>query len=78
VTPCSAADGSYLSFANLITLAATLVTLGMALVFVILLGEIDLSAGVTAGVTMWIFVVLVNVQGVNWVVALLMACRASS
>jgi D-xylose transport system permease protein len=61
------------NFANLMTQAATLVMLGMALVFVILLGEIDLSAGVTAGVTMCIFVVLVNVQGVNWVVALAIA-----
>ena len=41
--------------------------LGMALVFVILLGEIDLSAGVTAGVSLCIFLVLVNVQGLNWV-----------
>jgi D-xylose transport system permease protein len=61
------------NFANLMTQAATLVMLGMALVFVILLGEIDLSAGVTAGVTMCIFIVLVNVQGVNWVVALAIA-----
>jgi D-xylose transport system permease protein len=61
------------NFANLMTQAATLVMLGMALVFVILLGEIDLSAGVTAGVTMCIFIVLVNVQGVNWIVALAIA-----
>ncbi|MBX3194094.1 MAG: ABC transporter permease [Schumannella sp.] len=61
------------NFANLMTQAATLVMLGMALVFVILLGEIDLSAGVTAGVTMCIFIVLVNVQGVNWIVALAVA-----
>jgi D-xylose transport system permease protein len=61
------------NFANLMTQAATLVMLGMALVFVILLGEIDLSAGVTAGVTMCIFVVLVNVQGFNWIVALAIA-----
>jgi D-xylose transport system permease protein len=61
------------NFANLMTQAATLVTLGMALVFVILLGEIDLSAGVTAGVTMCIFIVLVNVQGVNWIAALAIA-----
>jgi D-xylose transport system permease protein len=64
------------NFANLMTQAATLVMLGMALVFVILLGEIDLSAGVTAGVTMCIFVVLVNVQGFNWVVALAIAFLA--
>jgi D-xylose transport system permease protein len=61
------------NFANLMTQAATLVMLGMALVFVILLGEIDLSAGVTAGVTMCIFIVLVNVQGFNWVLALAIA-----
>jgi D-xylose transport system permease protein len=61
------------NFANLMTQAATLVMLGMALVFVILLGEIDLSAGVTAGVAMCIFIVLVNVQGINWIVALFVA-----
>ncbi len=61
------------NFANLMTQAATLVMLGMALVFVILLGEIDLSAGVTAGVTMCIFIVLVNVQGLNWILALAIA-----
>src|SRR3546814_16698656 len=38
------------NFANLLNQAATLVMLGMALVFVLLLGEIDLSAGVTGGV----------------------------
>lgn len=61
------------NFANLMTQAATLVVLGMALVFVILLGEIDLSAGVTAGVSMCIFIVLVNVQGIHWIVALFVA-----
>jgi D-xylose transport system permease protein len=61
------------NFANLMTQAATLVMLGMALVFVILLGEIDLSAGVTAGVSMCIFIVLINVQGFNWIVALVIA-----
>ena len=46
------------NFANLFNQAAPLVMLGMALVFVLLLGEIDLSAGVTGGVAMAIFVVL--------------------
>ncbi|SFN85374.1 sugar ABC transporter permease [Mycetocola miduiensis] len=64
------------NFANLMTQAATLVMLGMALVFVILLGEIDLSAGVTAGVSMCIFIVLVNVQGLNWILALAIAFGA--
>ena len=61
------------NFANLMTQAATLVMLGMALVFVILLGEIDLSAGVTAGASMGIFVVLVSRFQVNWIVALVVA-----
>ena len=46
------------NFANLLNQAATLVVLAMALVFVLLLGEIDLSAGVTGGVGMALFVVL--------------------
>lgn len=59
------------NFANLLNQAATLVMLGMALVFVLLLGEIDLSAGVTGGVAMAIFIVLNDKFGVNWVLALL-------
>jgi D-xylose transport system permease protein len=44
--------------------------LSAALVFVLVLGEIDLSAGVTAGVAMASFIVLVN-GGVNWVLSLI-------
>ncbi|MEN2740205.1 ABC transporter permease [Microbacterium sp. X-17] len=58
------------NFANLLNQAATLVMLGMALVFVLLLGEIDLSAGVTGGVAMAIFIVLNDSFGVNWILAL--------
>ncbi|GAB3395126.1 ABC transporter permease [Humibacter soli] len=58
------------NFANLLTQAATLVMLGMALVFVILLGEIDLSAGVTGGVAMCAFIVLVDVAKWNTWLAL--------
>jgi D-xylose transport system permease protein len=58
------------NFANLLNQAATLVVLAMALVFVLLLGEIDLSAGVTGGVGMALFVVL-NLQfGLPWPLAL--------
>jgi len=64
---------SPLNFANLLTQAATLMMLAMALVFVILLGEIDLSAGVTSGVTASIVVVLIHNSGVNWIVALIIA-----
>ncbi|CAL4860207.1 ABC transporter permease subunit [Microbacterium sp. MM2322] len=47
-----------INFANLMSQAASLVVLGMALVFVLLLGEIDLSAGVTGGVGVAAFAVL--------------------
>ena len=47
-----------MNFANLLNQAATLMMLSAALVFVIMLGEIDLSAGVTAGTGMAIFVKL--------------------
>jgi len=63
------------NFANLMNQAAPLIMLAAALVFVILLGEIDLSAAVTYGVAMAAFVVLVNPGGVamNWILALLIA-----
>ena len=63
------------NFANLLTQAASYVMLAMALVFVILLGEIDLSAGVTSGVAMSIFVVLTNPGGIgmNWILALVLS-----
>lgn len=60
------------NFANLLNQAATLVMLGMALVFVLLLGEIDLSAGVTGGVAMALFVVLNAQFGIPWPIALLL------
>ncbi len=67
---------SALNFANLLTQAATLMMLAMALVFVILLGEIDLSAGVTAGVSMAIFVTLTHNLHVFWILALLVSLVA--
>jgi len=70
------ADSHFLTernIANLFTQAAALVTLGMALVFVLLLGEIDLSAGVTFGVAMAVFVRMTQPGGVSWPIALLIA-----
>lgn len=63
------------NLANLLTQAAPIVMLAMAVIFVILLGEIDLSAGVTSGVAMSIFVVLSDPGGIhmNWVLALIIA-----
>jgi D-xylose transport system permease protein len=59
-----------LNLANLLTQAAALMMLAMALTFVILLGEIDLSAGVTSGVGAGIFIVLVHNFGVHWLASL--------
>ncbi|MEY4301569.1 MAG: hypothetical protein RJA30_720 [Actinomycetota bacterium] len=61
-----------LNFANLFVQAAELTVLAMALVFVILLAEIDLSAGVAAGVSMDIFY-LVNKSGVPWIPSLVIS-----
>jgi D-xylose transport system permease protein len=58
-----------LNFANLFIQAAQLTTLAMALVFVILLAEIDLSAGVAAGVAMDVFY-LTTAAGIPWVIAI--------
>jgi D-xylose transport system permease protein len=57
------------------TQAASLVTLAMALTLTILLGEIDLSAGVTSGVALSAFVVLTKPDGINmnWILALVIA-----
>jgi len=58
-----------LNFANFFTQAALVVILAMGLVFVLLLGEIDLSAGVTSGVAAAILAVLIQKQGVVWPIA---------
>jgi D-xylose transport system permease protein len=59
-----------INFANMFVQAAELTMLSAALVFVILLAEIDLSAGVTAGVSMAVFIVLIKYQNWNWGLAL--------
>jgi D-xylose transport system permease protein len=59
------------NFANLITQAAAVIVIAMGLVFVLLLGEIDLSAGYTAGVTGAVLVILITNHGQPWYVALL-------
>ncbi len=59
------------NFANLITQAAAVIVIAMGLIFVLLLGEIDLSAGYTAGVTGAVLVILITNQGQPWYVALI-------
>ena len=58
------------NFANLITQAAAVIVIAMGLVFVLLLGEIDLSAGYTAGVTGAVLVILITNEGQPWYVAI--------
>ncbi len=67
-----------LNFANLFVQAAQLTVLAAALVFVLLLAEIDLSAGVTAGVGMALFVVMNQMMGINWIIAIIAALALGS
>ena len=61
------------NFANLLTQAAAVIVIAMGLVFVLLLGEIDLSAGYTAGVTGAVLVILITNHDVPWYGALIVA-----
>jgi D-xylose transport system permease protein len=64
---------SKLNLANLLTQAMPVSILAMGLVFVLLLGEIDLSAGVASGSAAAVMGKLLIDGGVNWVVAVLAA-----
>jgi D-xylose transport system permease protein len=55
------------NFANLITQSAAVIVIAMGLVFVLLLGEIDLSAGVTAGVCGAVMGEVLTNHGWPWV-----------
>jgi D-xylose transport system permease protein len=61
------------NIANLMTQTAALMMLSVALTFVIVIAEIDLSAGVTSGLGMAVFILLVNTNHWNWVLALIVA-----
>lgn len=67
-----------LNVANLFVQAAELTVLACALVFVLLLAEIDLSAGVTAGVGMGLFIILNQMMGLPWWIAVIGALLAGS
>ncbi len=62
-----------INFANLVVQAAPITLLAMGLVFVLLLGEIDLSAGVTGGVCAAVMAELLVVTGQPWFVGVLAA-----
>ncbi len=57
------------NFANLLTQAAAVTVIAMGLVFVLLLGEIDLSAGYAAGVSGAILVVMITEMEYAWWIA---------
>jgi D-xylose transport system permease protein len=62
-----------INFANLLTQTATVTTLAMGLTFVLLLGEIDLSAGVTAGLSAAFLAITMSNYGVAWPIAAVIA-----
>ncbi len=64
---------SALNMANLITQAGAIIVLAMGLVLVLLLGDIDLSAGVAGGVAACVMGLLLAEQGQPWYVAVLAA-----
>ena len=57
------------NFANLLTQAAAVIVIAMGLVFVLLLGEIDLSAGYAAGVSGAVLVILITNHDLAWYLA---------
>lgn len=62
---------SAFNFANLINQSAMIIVIAMGLVFVLLLGEIDLSAGYAAGTAAAILGVTLTQRGWPWYLALL-------
>lgn len=62
--------------ANLLVQATPVIFIAMGLVFVLLLGEIDLSAGYTAGTSAAVMGVLMTEHGVAWPIAVA-ACLAT-
>lgn len=69
---------SIFNFANLINQSAAIIVLAMGLIFVLLLGEIDLSAGFAAGTAAAILAVALNSWGLAWPLALLAALLTGS
>lgn len=64
---------SQLNMANLLTQAAAICVLAMGLVPVLLLGDIDLSAGVAGGTSAGVAALLIDRQGYSWPIAVVAA-----
>ncbi|MEU6710264.1 ABC transporter permease [Nonomuraea sp. NPDC046802] len=62
-----------INFANLFTQGAAITLIAMGLVFVLLLGEIDLSAGFASGVCAAVLAVTLTGMGLPWYVCVLAA-----
>ena len=59
------------NFANLINQSSAVIVIAMGLVFVLLLGEIDLSAGFTAGTSAAVMAIVLSRQDQPWPLAVL-------
>jgi D-xylose transport system permease protein len=57
----------------LVIQAAPIIVMAMGLIFVLLLGEIDLSAGTTGGLCAAVMAVLMQRHGVNWLIGIVAA-----
>ena len=62
-----------INFANLLTQTATVTTLAMGITFVLLLGEIDLTAGVTAVLSSAFLAISMANYGVAWPLAVIIS-----
>jgi len=70
------ANGRFLSdlnMANLITQSGSIIILAMGLIPVLLLGDIDLSAGVAGGVAACVMALAIVQHGINWFPAVIAA-----
>jgi len=63
---------SALNFANLLNQGTAIIVLAMGLIFVLLLGEIDLSAGFTAGTAAAVLAIALSSWGLAWPLALIL------
>ncbi len=60
-----------INMANLMVQASSIIVLAMGMIFVLLLGEIDLSAGVAGGSAAAVMAMVLNAGGVPWYVGIL-------